>query len=273
MQLFKKIKRRYCKHRAELICKVQRNPLGFIKNKTVVTVFHDFEGDYSGPGRETPCLRAAEVIMDMESKYGIQGTYNTVAKFAADIPDFIKTIQSHGHEIASHSYEHKLLINMSRDALIDDVRQAKAIFTELGINIRGHRSPQAASPTQLFEILMDEGYEWVAENGGEPYPYIYSRQKGKQLWRFPVHVDDWNYEGKGYKPAQMLQYWKESINLSRRSRPYTAIGIHPWVQSGPGRLEILDDFFGWLTSLNDIVLMSFADVLNAINERTSENDN
>ncbi len=262
-QMYQKIRRKYFQYRGELICRMQRNPLEHI-DKTVVTIFHDFEGDYSSPGRKEPCLNAAEAILEIESKYGIRGTYNTVAKFSVDVPEFMREIQSHGHEIASHSYAHNLLSEMNRYALADDVRNAKILFSDLGIVVNGHRSPQSASSPSLFGILLKENYEWIAENGSEPYPYIYMHQGEKKLWRFPVHADDWNYEKKMYTPAQMLSYWKDIINLSRRVRSYTAIGIHPWIQSRLGRLEILDEFFEWLVSRDDVILMSFTEVLNMI---------
>lgn len=251
-----KLARRFRLYQNLLTCRLQNNPLAEL-DKTLVTIFHDYEGKYARPDKEQESLSAVQKILELEKRYNIKGTYNTVAKLANDVPHIMKKIISDGHEVASHSYGHKLYTDMRKEEQKMEVIKSVQMFDNLDLNVRGHRSPQSAwTPTVVSELLKNK-YDWIAETGPEPYPYVCTKNKVSRVWRFPVSGDDYFYESLNYTPEEMLQYWKDLVNDGIKSHKYIAIGLHPWVQADSTRLEVLSEFFSWLSELSDIEVLPF----------------
>ena len=255
-----KILRRYYRYRNLLMCRMQKDLLAN-NDKTIVTIFHDYEGKYAVPEKEDESLLTVNKILEIEARYNIKGTYNTVAKLAEDLPQVVENIIENGHEVASHSFEHRLYTEMSQAEQGEQIEKATSIFNDLGLSIVGHRCPQSAWTPTVITKLLTQNYRWVAENGTEPYPYICARNKVNSLWRFPVSGDDWAYQSLGFTPDEMLSYWKQLINDGIKNNRYTAIGMHPWVQAAPERLEMLNDFFSWLSTLPQIDILPFGQVV------------
>jgi peptidoglycan/xylan/chitin deacetylase (PgdA/CDA1 family) len=251
--------RRFNRAYGACICASQADPLLGCP-KTVVTTFFDFEGSYGMAGATDRCLAAMKRIVEIQRRHGIRSTYNVVALHALAVPEVLAQLRADGHEIASHSYDHSVLARVPSSEQLHNIRASEAVFKELGIPIRGHRSPQSRWDVSLMRNLCSEGHGWTAENGREPHPYVVHRNARGRLWRFPVIADDWAYESMNLPPQQMLEYWQAVVNDARRSKRYTAIGFHPWIQCSEHRLETLDRFMAWLRSLPDVEPMPFGEL-------------
>jgi peptidoglycan/xylan/chitin deacetylase (PgdA/CDA1 family) len=256
----KRVRRRVQRLRCERCCARQSNALAHHPG-TIVTTFYDVEGDYARPGQTPTEITAIGRILEIEERYAIRSTYNVVARFALDAPDVVAAIAHAGNEIASHSYDHAILTRLDGSAVADNIRRTRQTFADLGIDIRGHRSPQSDWDDRVLDALVRHGYAWSAENGAEPYPYRIRPTDPRVLWRFPVADDDWSYESAGVSPGAMLEGWRRQVLAARGRRKHLAIGFHAWVEAGPGRLAALDEFFHWLVEQDGIQVMPFADVL------------
>ena len=230
----------------------------------IVTTFYDVEGSYAKPGMTPVSIETVGRILEIERRYSIRSTYNIVARYALDAPAVVAQIARAGNEIASHSYDHSILTTFDGDGIADDLARTKRTFAALGIDIRGHRSPQSDWDTRVLDALERNGYTWSAENGSEPYPYRIRRAGVHAVWRFPVADDDWCYEAEGLSPAAVVERWRQRVRESRGRRKHIAIGFHPWVEAAPGRLSALEEFLHWLVEQNDIDVMPFGDVLRLI---------
>src|SRR5712671_3138245 len=111
-QLQDRVRRRFSRAYGASICATQRNPLSWYP-KTIVTTFHDFEGNYGMADATDRCLNALMRIVEIEKRQQIRSTYNTVALLARGNPDIIKKLCADGHEIGSHSYDHTVLAGVS----------------------------------------------------------------------------------------------------------------------------------------------------------------
>lgn len=247
---------------------MQSNPLAAYP-RTIVTTYHDFEGGYGMPGMTERSLKAMERIVEIERRHGVRSTYNTVALYAREIPELMRALVADGHEIASHSYDHSVLAGRPSCDQLNNIRAAGAVFAELGIAVRGHRSPLSRWDRRLMRHLCSEGYAWTAENGGEPHPYVVHRGRRGALWRFPVAADDWGYQADRLTPARMLAGWQATVNAARATGRYTAIGFHPWVECDDGRLDALEAYLAWLKSLDDVEVLPFGAVLDLVRSRVS----
>jgi peptidoglycan/xylan/chitin deacetylase (PgdA/CDA1 family) len=261
----KRVRRKVQRLRYERVCARQPNPLAQYPG-TIVTTFYDVEGDFARAGKTATELETLARILEIESRCGVRSTYNVVARFAVEAPAAVEAIARAGHEIASHSYDHSILTTLSRAAIAENARRAKQTFSDLGIEVGGHRSPQSDWDERVLDALVASGYTWSAENGAEPYPYRIRRTDNGGLWRFVVADDDWRYQSSGYSPAAMVAQWQRVVRDALGKRKHLAIGFHAWVEAEPGRLAALEDFFHWLVALDGVRVMPFGDVARVIEQ-------
>src|SRR5690606_34149863 len=234
--------------------------------RLIVTPFYDVEGDYARPGATSREIECVGRLLEIEKRYGIRSTYNVVARLALDVPQLVAAIARAGAEVASHSYDHSILTTMSRTAIEESLRRTRSVLEELGVTVRGHRSPQSAWNADVLDALIACGYAWSAEDGSEPYPYRIRSRGGRVLWRFPVAGDDWQYEAAGASPREMLDRWRRHVGQALGRRSHLALGFHPGIEAHPGRLTAVEEFLHWLAEHDRVEIMPFGDVLDLIEQ-------
>lgn len=235
-----------------------------IPQKLVVTTFYDVEGDYAIADMHQPCFRGLEKIAALEQGLSIRSTYNVVAKFAAEAPELFRNLEKSGHEIASHSYDHRVLTSLSASECRENIFNTRKMFDSLGLSVRGHRSPQSMWNLNVLSALYDADFVWNAENGKDDIPFelpVSLLHRKKTLCRLPISIDDWSYEGGAATPEQMLEIFKRSVTNKLDKGGYMAIGFHPWVEDPEDRFEVFSEFMRWLSSNPDIKMMPFGDVM------------
>ena len=115
--------------------------------------------DYDSPAgyresfhmKDTPLdadMRGTERILKVLRAHDVKATFGVVAEAALDgappehCADQIRRIFSQGHEIASHSLNHRYLPSMDKKELFDNVHQSKRILENcIGGQIRGFIPP------------------------------------------------------------------------------------------------------------------------------------
>ncbi len=268
-QGLKRVRYKLQQRRGERLCRAQGDPLAG-STGLIVTTFYDVEGNYAMPGTTPVSIETVGRILEIEKRCGIRSTYNVVARYALDAPWLIRAIRAAGHEVASHSYDHTVLTTLDRDAIAANLRDTKGVFAELGIDIAGHRCPQSDWDTRVLDALVASGYAWSAENGVEPHPYRLREGGTRALWRFPVADDDWCYEAEGLPPAAVLERWRRQVVAAEGRRTHIAIGFHPWVEAGPGRLDALAEFLEWLAARDGVRVLPFGEVVDLIERIESQ---
>lgn len=238
-----------------------------------VCTFFDVEGEYAMPGES--CSEMVREILPVLQEYRVTSSFNVVAALANEDSEMVKLITDYGHEISSHSASHQVLSNMSRADQAEDVRRTMLAFSDLDVDVIGHRSPQSAWDGTLVKILSTNNFKWNAEDGPEPYPYMLTKTKtsesGLGLWRMPVMIDDWGYQSENIAPAVMLDRWKVTVDEAMHAgHNYLAIGFHPWVQGFGGRLSAFIEFMRWLTSIREIDTCSFARIVEKLESTSSD---
>lgn len=75
-------------------------------------------------------------------------------------PDLIRRIKDQGHEVACHSYDHRLIYNMTLDQFREDIRKSKKILEAIvGEEVIGYRAPSYSITNEslwALEILDEE---------------------------------------------------------------------------------------------------------------------
>ena len=102
-----------------------------------------------------------EILLFLED-HGIKCTFFILGIIAKEQPNIIKSIAEAGHEIGSHSYEHKRLFNMDYNMIKNTIERSKLLLEDVsGRKVYGFRAPEFSINEEnifVFDILCDLGF-------------------------------------------------------------------------------------------------------------------
>lgn len=103
-------------------------------------------------------------LLELLAEGGGTATCFFVGYFAKRFPHLVREAMAAGHEIASHSYYHRLVYEMSPDEFYEDALAARKLLEDIsGRPVRGFRAP-AFSVTErtpwFFDKLAEAGYQY-----------------------------------------------------------------------------------------------------------------
>ncbi|NOY76628.1 MAG: DUF3473 domain-containing protein, partial [Calditrichaeota bacterium] len=115
--------------------------------------------------------KTTDMILNLFRETHTQATFFVLGYVAEQFPEVIAKIARHGHEIASHSYQHKLVYDMTPEAFQKDTEKAVSILKGItGKAPKGYRAPSWSTSIRLewyWEILRDMGFKYDSSL----YPY------------------------------------------------------------------------------------------------------
>ena len=111
---------------------------------------------------ESRIERNLHTLLELLAAAGGTATCFVVGYFAKRFPHLIREAAAAGHEIASHSYFHRLVYEMSADEFYQDVLATRKLLEDVsGQAVRGFRAPAFSVTRQtpwFFEKLVEAGY-------------------------------------------------------------------------------------------------------------------
>ena len=117
----------------------------------------------------------AKPILD---KYGFKGTFFTVCNYVGRNNDSkmnwtqIKTLQKGGHDIESHTMNHKHLSKLSDSELQFEIGQSKQCLADHGINATVFGYPFADGSDKAKVVDVVAKYYRLARTGGDPTQFL-----------------------------------------------------------------------------------------------------
>jgi polysaccharide deacetylase family protein (PEP-CTERM system associated) len=113
---------------------------------------------------ESRVERNFRLLLDLFGRSNAKTTCFFVGYFAKRFPALVREAVAAGHEIASHSYFHRLAYELSPQEFFDDVLHARKLLEDIsGARVRGFRAPAfsvTSSTPWFFEKLVEAGYEY-----------------------------------------------------------------------------------------------------------------
>jgi polysaccharide deacetylase family protein (PEP-CTERM system associated) len=107
-----------------------------------------------------------ERVLELLADAGVTATFFVLGWVADRHPAIVRRIAAAGHELASHSYWHRLVYDLTREAFREDLRRAKAAIEAVtGTAVRGFRAPSFSITERslwAIEVLVEEGYDYDA---------------------------------------------------------------------------------------------------------------
>lgn len=128
-------------------------------------------------------------LLDLLDENQVQATVFVLGWVAQKYPRLVREVARRGHEVACHSYRHRMVNRLLPRVFMEDTRMAKQIIEDvIGTAIEGYRAPN-------FSITP--GYEWafeILEQLGFTYdssvhPVWHATYANARAPRFPYVVD------------------------------------------------------------------------------------
>jgi len=188
-------------------------------------------------------------VLDIIDKYSVNGTFFILGWVAERYPEIVKEIDRRGHEVACHSYCHRLVYNMTPEEFREDTRKAKAIIEGIiGKEISGYRAPSYSiteNSIWALKILAEEGFEYDSsifpirhDRYGFPaysrFPIMEETGTGWKILEIPLSTikifgENFPVGGGGYLRMYPLWFTQYAIReLNEKEYKSAIVYVHPW---------------------------------------------
>lgn len=187
-------------------------------------------------------------LLDVFDERDVKATFFVLGWIAARHPALVAEIRDRGHELASHGYDHRLVMDLGREGFRQDLRRAAgAIGAAASVQVTGFRAPSfsvSRETTWAFDVLREEGYAWSSsvfpvrhDRYGIPdfprHPLRLVDEADRALWEFPMttwHVLGWNVPaaGGGWLRALPPFVMHRAIRAANRKGWPAIVYLHPW---------------------------------------------
>lgn len=188
-------------------------------------------------------------LLEVLAESNVRATFFVLGWVARKSPGLVRTIQSAGHEIASHGWSHKLVYNQSREEFTRETRDSKALLEDItGRAVDGYRASTysiTARSKWALDVLCELGFRYDSsifpirhDLYGIPdapvRPGVIQAPGGGRIVEFPMSVVRlagirMPVSGGGY--FRLLPYWLTRMGLRRlneRERRPFVFYLHPW---------------------------------------------
>jgi polysaccharide deacetylase family protein (PEP-CTERM system associated) len=135
----------------------------FIASFDIEDWFHSYNvGPYVGGGWDTlegRVERNTHELLDILGERGCSATFFVLGWVGRRYPALVRRIADEGHEVASHTDQHKLLSSLPREELTRDLACARATLEDLsGTRVLGIRAPCFSISDAVLDCLAEAGY-------------------------------------------------------------------------------------------------------------------
>jgi polysaccharide deacetylase family protein (PEP-CTERM system associated) len=195
-----------------------------------------------------------------ESGPRVRATFFILGWLAERLPHMVREIHLRGHEVASHGYFHRLPNRLDPDALLQDLRNSKALLEDtIGEGVEGFRAPSFAIGETVLAAIEKSGYRYDSSYNSFALHGRYGKidlSNGKKrgiairlydgFWELPVSnlmlgrfVFPWS--GGGYFRLLPFFLFKQGINKIIKSDQAYVIYLHPW-EIDPDQPKVQDAY-------------------------------
>jgi len=204
-------------------------------------------------GLESRVARNVDRLLELLARHGATGTFFTLGWVAERQPAMVKAIAAAGHELASHGWDHRRVVELTPQEFRDQVRRSKAALEELaGQPCVGYRAPNYSIVPGwewALDVLVEEGYRYDSSlfpitrpgygyAGGGRDPYWLDRPAGRLLEVPPTTLRRAGLNlpaagGAYFRLLPPLLVRAALRDAERRGQPGTFY-LHPW-EIDPGQ--------------------------------------
>ncbi len=235
-------------------------------------------------------------ILDLLEQRHLKATFFILGWIADRHPDLVRQIHSRGHEIASHTYWHKLVTAESEAEFRADLRRSVDTLQDItGTAVHGFRASSCSITDWAIDVIAEEGLSYDSSLFPASFHDVYGKLSGVNP-ELPVErlanglievkfaslkigrlVLPWS--GGGYFRLLPYPIFKLGIDQIFRSTGLFHFFVHPWeLSAAPPRLSGLKPQYHFRRYvsiertrerfrrlLSDFSFVSIRDYLNTLN--------
>jgi polysaccharide deacetylase family protein (PEP-CTERM system associated) len=185
------------------------------------------------------------LVLDELNHAGITGTFFVVGWVANRYPSLVRAIRAAGHHVGSHSFWHRRVYELDRDAFASDLEASVDALRAAGVEeVTAFRAPEWSINRRsewALEVLARQGFRIdasmaplriVGDVSFPREPSVRSTPSGPILEMPPLVADrfghvmpmGWGWGLRMSAPARVL---REIERANRQGRP-AVLTIHPW---------------------------------------------
>jgi polysaccharide deacetylase family protein (PEP-CTERM system associated) len=220
-----------------------------VEDYFMVSAFSDVVGIHQWGNYESRIESNTLRVLNIIDKYSMKGTFFILGWVAEHYPEIVKEIDRRGHEVACHSYCHRLVYTITPEEFREDTRKAKAIIESIiGKEISGYRAPSYSiteNTIWALEILEEEGFKYDSSI----FPIRHDRYGFPAYSRFP-RMEETGTDGKilevplstikifgenlpvcggGYLRMYPLWFTHYAIRkINEKEKRSAIVYVHPW---------------------------------------------
>ncbi|NOX88781.1 MAG: DUF3473 domain-containing protein [Calditrichaeota bacterium] len=197
------------------------------------------------PARVEPLV---DRLLELFAKFDARATFFVLGWVAEQHPKLIRRIVEAGHEVASHSYGHRMVTKMKPAEFREDLQRSVQILQNItGKKVSGFRAPTFSITREnlwAFDILTESGllYDssiypiWHDRYGVPDAPrttFIVEGSNGSDIYEFPMPTlrilgKNFPFGGGGYLRIFPLKFTTLAIKKFNRQGFPAIIYMHPW---------------------------------------------
>lgn len=191
-------------------------------------------------------------IIDLCDKYSVKSTCFIVGDIAKNKPYLVKKLHEAGHEIASHSYSHKLVYTMSHSEFKEDLYKSCSQLEDIiGEKVAGFRAPSWSVKKEnlewYYDILDQQGLIYSSSvYPGYTYlygipdaninPHFVTTKQNNKILEIPVPVLTFMDKRVGFSGGFYLRFfpsWFTKYFMKKRNKN----GIENFIYLHPRELD------------------------------------
>ncbi len=191
---------------------------------------------------------STRLLLDLFDEYQAMATFFVVGWIAERNAALVREIACRGHDVACHSYWHRLLYTLNASEFREDTRCVRSVVEQaVGCEVHGYRAPCFSitpKSSWTLEVLCEEGFLYdssifpvVHDSYGWPGeardPHIIETAAGC-LWEFPPATfrlfGRWTLPvaGGGYLRILPMAYTRFGLRRAATQDSPLVIYCHPW---------------------------------------------
>jgi polysaccharide deacetylase family protein (PEP-CTERM system associated) len=194
-------------------------------------------------------VASTQRVLDLFDTHGVEGTFFFVGWVADRFPELVREVSERGHELACHSFWHRMVYSLTPEQFREDTRAAvNAIEDAAGVKIYGYRAPSWSITKECvwaLDILAEQGFTYDSSifpihhdlygvAGAARFPYVVHCRDGLALREYPpatVRILGQNFPGAGGGYLRILPMAYTHWVFRKFEQEYgepVVVYIHPW---------------------------------------------
>ena len=197
------------------------------------------------PSRIVPLM---ERLLDLFDEQNARATFFVLGWVAEHHPKLVRQLVERGHEVATHSYGHRMATKLEPKTFKDDLLRSVKILQDItGQDILGFRAPTFSVTRQtfwVFDVLAEAGLKydssiypiWHDRYGVPEAPrtvFEVETRSGAKIVEFPMPTlrifgKNFPFGGGGYLRLFPLRFTTRAIRRFNKNGFPAIIYMHPW---------------------------------------------